>query len=1076
VSSDYDAIRRDNERRYGTDIGRIGRMLLADRYDKRTHFILELLQNAEDALARRSGWEGSRAVSFDLRDGGLRASHCGSPFDDADVRGICGIAEGTKGLTAIGRFGIGFKSVYAVTDRPEIHSGDEDFAIENYVWPVSVPPIERDPQETVFILPFRPHDSELSEEVTEGLASVGARSLLFLRHIEEIAWHAAGHRSGLYLRSAPDELGENVRRVTLLGEETGKPDVEETWILFSREVHTLEGTSAGHAEIAFLVARGDKDHAESVRQITRSPLVAFFPTVLETHLGFLVQGPYRTTPSRDNVPRTDPWNQNLVRETASLLVQALHWLRDHDLLDVAALHCLPLDPAKFGEGSMFAPLFEATKEALYSEHLLPRFDAGHTSAATARLARSKELRQLINPKQLAKLDGREGELVWLSGDITRDSTPELRRYLMNELGVTELTPESIIPRLDKHFLEAQPDRWISNLYEFLNRQRALRERVRNLPLVRLEDGRHVAAFAEGRPQAFLPSSEESGFPTVRRAVLGSEEAREFLTSLGLTEPDPVDDVIRNVLDKYQREDVAVAETQYESDINRMVTAYRTDSKAQREKLIQALRKARFVKSVDANDNTRHFSKPGNVYLATERLKALFNGVASVFLVDDSEGCLRGEAVRDLLEVCGASRYLQPVSSKCELTEGQLTEIRRKAGLERATWANPIRDVTLRGLNELLTVLAGLDPEARRHRAGLLWKALIDVEDRRSSRAFSVEYKWSYSHESKTVTLDAAFVRQLNATAWVPDTEGNLQRPGLVLFESLGWKPNPFLQSKIRFKSPVIETLAREAGIEPGVLDLLKKHGVTSEVELRARLGLKGESEEAGGSPAGAVQQAVEKLLGDTPQPWAPAPGPAGAEPPVSGGGGETTGGGQGPRTGDGSRRGDGRGAGRPPTAGTRRPGSAGGREFVSYVAVHSEDEEPDPDGLDRQARMALEAKAIDLILSYEPEWRRTPTQNPGYDLYKANENGEMTGWCEVKAMTGSLEDRPVGLSRTQFDCAREHGEAYWLYVVEHAGTTGARIIRIQNPAGKARTFTFDRGWLSVAQIECKAQGDVEQQD
>ena len=77
-------------------------------------------------------------------------------------------------------------------------------------------------------------------------------------------------------------------------------------------------------------------------------------------------------------------------------------------------------------------------------------------------------------------------------------------------------------------------------------------------------------------------------------------------------------------------------------------------------------------------------------------------------------------------------------------------------------------------------------------------------------------------------------------------------------------------------------------------------------------------------------------------------------------------------------------------------------------------------------------------------------------------------------MTGSLQDRPVGLSRTQFDCAREQGEAYWLYVVEHAGTTGDRIVRIQDPAGKARTFTFDRGWLTVAQIECKAQEDVEQ--
>lgn len=35
-------------------------------------------------------------------------------------------------------------------------------------------------------------------------------------------------------------------------------------------------------------------------------------------------------------------------------------------------------------------------------------------------------------------------------------------------------------------------------------------------------------------------------------------------------------------------------------------------------------------------------------------------------------------------------------------------------------------------------------------------------------------------------------------------------------------------------------------------------------------------------------------------------------------------------------------------------------------------------------------------------------------------------------MTGSLEDRPTGPSRAQFECAQERGTAYWLYVVEHA--------------------------------------------
>ena len=160
---DYDSLRQENKERYGWDIGRIGKQIFADTYADRTHFILELLQNAEDAILRRGArWEGSRTVSFHLTQRSLRISHFGSPFNEADVRGICGIAESGKAgsLTAIGRFGIGFKSVYAFTDRPEIHSGPEDFIIENFVWPKAAPQIDdKRPGETVFQLPLKSDDA-----------------------------------------------------------------------------------------------------------------------------------------------------------------------------------------------------------------------------------------------------------------------------------------------------------------------------------------------------------------------------------------------------------------------------------------------------------------------------------------------------------------------------------------------------------------------------------------------------------------------------------------------------------------------------------------------------------------------------------------------------------------------------------------------------------------------------------------------------------------------------------------------------------------------------------------------------
>ena len=127
VKSDYEVIRADNIREYGEGTRHLE--FLGQLYSDRTHFVYELLQNAED--------KGAKQVKFDLFLDRLEFLHDGSPFTEADIRGICGVGQGTKteDLTKIGKFGVGFKSVYAYTSSPRIHCGDEHFRIEHYVRP-----------------------------------------------------------------------------------------------------------------------------------------------------------------------------------------------------------------------------------------------------------------------------------------------------------------------------------------------------------------------------------------------------------------------------------------------------------------------------------------------------------------------------------------------------------------------------------------------------------------------------------------------------------------------------------------------------------------------------------------------------------------------------------------------------------------------------------------------------------------------------------------------------------------------------------------------------------------------------
>jgi len=334
-----------------------------------------------------------------------------------------------------------------------------------------------------------------------------------------------------------------------------------------------------------------------------------------------------------------------------------------------------------------------------------------------------------------------------------------------------------------------------------------------------------------------------------------------------------------------------------------------------------------------------------------------------------------------------------------------------------------------------------------------------LEERRGKSIFSGEYSWSH-YGSYQVTFDAAFIRFLNDSSWVPDPHGSLGLAQSVVFDSLGWPEQPFLLSKIRFRPALLDQLAREAGIEPAIIDLLKRLGLTSEAELKARLGIDQEPIQTNvdtrdshdGSAAGSDRVGMSE--------HAPNRGESGvASEPGRSQGRENAAG----RSGGTATQ---HVAGEAPAQDETPQGqpSATTRPFISYVGVHHIEDEPDPDGLDQMSRMALEAKAIDFILSKEEFWRRTPPFNPGFDLFAIGADGQPNRWCEVKAMTGCLTDRPVGLSRAQFDFACAHGSDYSLYIVEHASAPNPRIVRIQSPGLKARTFTFDHGWMGVAEL------------
>ncbi len=850
MPSEYRAIKKENIGSYGTRVGDYGKIFFEDIYSEKNHFIFELLQNAEDALARRQGPEASGVVRFDLRKDCLLVSHFGAPFTEEDVRGICAIAESTKDVNDIGRFGIGFKSVYAYTDRPEVHSGSEDFVIENFVWPEAADPIDRDPESTVFRFPLKDGGESSYGEISSGLAKLGPDALLFLRNIYEIIWADEDGLNGHYLRSQ-ERMTDSVRRVTLMG---GAPPFEiEEYMVFSRPVKSSVGADAGFVEIAFLLS----DDRKAVSRVATSNLVAFFPTVVPTGLGFLVQGPYRTTPTRETVPREDSWNQSLVRETAKVLVEALRWFRDHELLDIEVLECLPLE-----KKGRFGPLFDATREALTSQALVPRADGGFIAGAEALLARGQGIRDLLDPERLAQVF--PGKRAWVSEQITSDRAALLYGYLRNVISVEEITPTSMLRNLDQSFLEAQPDEWMARLYQFLDpRKKSLRTLLWSTYIIRLEDDTHVTPSTA---DVFLPGDVVTDYPTVKQTVCRSQEARHLLEFLNLREADHIDDIIENVLPIYRKDVIDVTDaaiTAYTDHIRRILDVYNEASRQQIDRLMEQLSDARIALAIDYN-NQRSFQRPGQVYHPTSTLKVIFNHIkefstgelsftkgpgpwggpirkkrSRIYFLDIASISVDNEVLKELFERSGVASRLRVVTPphglRCRYTSEFLGNLRLKYKNDLPPFTkgrytvhrsnkrdDRIIDWVVIGLDKALEDVVDRSLEDQKQFGKALWAELClgrnksiksfhgwnpimeqpaDGVPMESKNILHGTYSWSFYNRVSSIEFPSHLLRKLRAMAWVVNDFGELCRPSEIEFDELGWEDDPELRQLLQFKTP-----------------------------------------------------------------------------------------------------------------------------------------------------------------------------------------------------------------------------------------------------------------------------------
>lgn len=392
-----------------------------DKYTDQAHFVYELLQNADDSEATYA--------RFVLEDKRLIFAHNGkkrffvSNPDSVEKDRKNGVYGSVNSITAIGysnkpeenaigKFGVGFMSVFQYTNAPMIYDANICFQIENLIIPRLIEddtPL-RYPNETLFIFPFNLPEGKYTadkaySDIAEKLRTL-SHPLMFLNTLKQITYQI-GSRSGIYKKDEIDSepLDSAMAQrfcftVDRTKDNSGDLIKEDFWF-FSRGSKNTD-----RHYVCFAL------EDEKLTQFD-SPAFCFFSTKEKTGLHFAIHAPFLLTDNREGIKAREPHNKKIIELLSELAADSLVYLRDIGLkrdtrlIDESILSIIPTNERDFYvansmDSLSFLPFFAAIREKMCTEELLPT-SSGYVSGENAYWADTKEIITLFSDKQLCEL-------------------------------------------------------------------------------------------------------------------------------------------------------------------------------------------------------------------------------------------------------------------------------------------------------------------------------------------------------------------------------------------------------------------------------------------------------------------------------------------------------------------------------------------------------------------------------------------------------------------------------------------------------------------------------------------------
>ncbi|MGR3443350.1 hypothetical protein DU478_00620 [Thalassococcus profundi] len=814
------------------------RHIVEELYPDSAHFIFELLQNAEDT--------GATEVHFELRRDGLLFQHNGRPFSEEDIFGITNIGKGTKAndVDTIGRFGVGFKAVFAYTESPRIWSPTYSFEINELVLPSLLSDRSDLQGKTRFEFPFnnpkKPREVAY-KEVEGGLRDLAETTLLFLNHLQAISWKVGDSGGGTVLRI---EHTEN--HIEVLKETNGETTASSHFLRFTQPVEGLTKETKHKVATAFALeflpdVKAFDSHAPIAKQMKIVPIpgqvAVFFPAEKETSgLRFHLHAPFVPELSRASIKET-PANEPLFEQLAGLAAASLHEVRDHGLLTLDFLSVLPNKqdsiPARY-KAIRTAIIDEMNNEVLTPTH-------GKSHAPAKRLLQAKaSLKSLLSEKDLEFLvEDADAPPIWSVGATQKNS--EADRFLdsleIQEWGLDEFVDmladrtsrgQRYVPRSpyfvsgpDGEFMEwlsSKPNDWHQQLYALLYSELASEGglyQFTNSKIVRLFSGE----YGVGK-ECFFPDEgdqDDSDLPRVTAEVYTSgrgkaqqHNARKFLEEIGVRVVGEAEQVELILKKRYTRDAEIPSEKKYKKDFKRFVALVEKESSTAN------LFKGHFV--FKCEDDQWH--TPNSVYLDTPFLDTGLRAYYDAQADEAEESALDSlfyqnigvptKKVAAFARAIGAIGELQ--ISTCRCYQNPEWSYLSQVGGERHT--SPIdRDYEIEGLADLLK-----NPTLALSR--LVWRTMAALPN--DGRHLVATYRRNASAGSRQAA--SSLVHVLRSAAWVPQGQESFVRPAEAsrdaLPEGFPFDPGQRWLKAVKWGEDVVkrseqqrqkETFARELG-------------------------------------------------------------------------------------------------------------------------------------------------------------------------------------------------------------------------------------------------------------------------